>query len=303
MKIAISTSAFASIDPAPMELLQSKGLEVTLNPYRRKLTEDEIIYHLQGVDGLLAGLESLNATVFKSSPNLKAIARVGIGMDNVDMNAARKAGIKVSNTPDGPTEAVAEMTVAAALTLARSILPANNALHRKRWSKTIGIGLKNTKVLIIGYGRIGRKVAELFGAFGSIIMVCDPIITDSDLKPGEQLVELMDGLNSADMITLHVGGNDPILTPSEFQSMKKGVMILNSARGNLIEEVALIKALDSGKVASVWLDVFPEEPYSGKLTGYDQVLLTPHMSTYSVQCRKDMELAAVHNLFHDLSVI
>ena len=303
MKIAISTSAFASIDPAPMELLQSKGLEVTLNPYRRKLTEDEIIYHLQGVDGLLAGLESLNATVFKSSPNLKAIARVGIGMDNVDMNAAREAGIKVSNTPDGPTEAVAEMTIAAALALARSILPANNALHRKRWSKTIGIGLKNTKVLIIGYGRIGRKVAELFSAFCSKIMVCDPIITDFDLKPGEQLVTLIDGLNLADMITLHTDGNDPILTSSEFQSMKKGVMILNSARSNLIEESALIQALDSGKVASVWLDVFPEEPYSGKLTEYDHVLLTPHMSTYSVQCRKEMELAAVHNLFHDLSVI
>ena len=134
-------------------------------------------------------------------------------------------------------------------------------------------------------------------------MVCDPIITDSDLKPGEQLVKLIDGLNSADLITLHVDGNDPILTSSEFQSMKKGVIILNSARGNLIEEAALIKALDSGKVASVWLDVFPEEPYSGKLTEYDSVLLTPHMSTYSVQCRKEMELAAVHNLLQDLSVI
>lgn len=290
------------MDPAPLELLQTKGLEVVPNPYGRKLTEDEIISHLQGVDGLLAGLEPLNATVFKSCPQLKAIARVGIGMDNVDLDAAKAAGIKVSNTPEDLTAAVAEMTLAAALILSRSILPANNALHQKRWSKSIGIGLKNNKVLIIGYGRIGRRVAELFRVFGAQIMVCDPVIKQDNLKPGEQLVELTDGLKSAGMISLHAGGNDPILTPAEFQSMKKGVMILNSARGSLIDERALIDALNSGKVASAWLDTFPDEPYSGKLTEYDQILLTPHMSTYSVQCRKDMELTAVNNLLLDLGV-
>ena len=121
MKVAISTSSFSSLDPAPMDLLHSKGLKVVPNPYSRKLTEDEIISHLQGVDGLLAGLEPLKATVFKSCPQLKVIARVGIGMDNVDIDAANTAGIKVSNTPEGPTEAVAEMTLAAALALTRSI--------------------------------------------------------------------------------------------------------------------------------------------------------------------------------------
>lgn len=303
MKIAISTSSFASMDPAPRELLRSKGVDVAPNPYGRKLTEQEIISHLQGVDGLLAGLEALNATVFKRCPQLKAIARVGIGMDNVAMDDAAAAGIKVSNTPEGPTEAVAEMTLAAALTLSRSVLPANSAMHQKRWSKSIGIGLKNTKVLIIGYGRIGRRVAELFRVFGSQIMVCDPVMKQDDLKPGEQLVELIDGMKSADIISLNAGGNEPILTPAEFHSMKKGVIILNSARGNLIDEKALIEPLESGKVSSAWLDVFTEEPYTGELTQFDQVLLTPHMSTYSVQCRKDMELAAVHNLLYDLGVL
>jgi len=303
LKVTISTSSFASMDPAPLELLQTQGFEVIPNPYGRKLTEQEIILHLQGVDGLLAGLEPLNETVFKSCPQLKAIARVGIGMDNVDLEAAKVAGIKVSNTPDGPTDAVAEMTIAAALNLSRSIFPANNALHHKRWSKSIGIGLKTIKLLIIGYGRIGRRVAELFHVFGAQIMVCDPLIKQEDLRNDVQLVELKEGLKSADIITLHAAGNNHILTPSEFHKMKDGVMILNSARGILINEAALITALNSGKVASAWLDVFPEEPYSGKLTEYDQVLLTPHMSTYSVQCRKDMEMAAVNNLIYDLGVI
>jgi D-3-phosphoglycerate dehydrogenase len=223
-------------------------------------------------------------------------------MDNVDLDAAKASGIKVSNTPEGPTEAVAEITMAAALTLSRSILPANKALHQKQWSKSFGRGLKNSKVLIIGYGRIGRRVAELFRVFGAQIMVCDPLIKPKDLRNDLRLIELQQGIESADIITLHAAGNDPILKSAEFKAMKKGVIILNSSRGSTIDEKALIGALDIGKVASAWLDVFPEEPYTGELTEYDQVLLTPHMSTYSVQCRKDMEMAAVNNLLWDLGI-
>ena len=302
MKIAISTSSFASIDTTPLELLKANGLQVVSNPFGRKMNEDEIINHLQGVDGLLAGLEPLNANVFKKCPQLQAITRVGIGMENVDLDAAKKAGIKVSNTPDGPSDSVAEMTLAAALVLSRSILPANAALHQKQWSKIIGKGLKHTKVLVLGYGRIGQKVAELFHAFGAKIMVCDPIIQQASLSPHFQLVGLKEGLSNAEIVTLHTGGNQPILKSSEFESMREGVILMNSARGALIDEVALIEALESGKVSSAWLDVFPEEPYIGRLTEYEQVLLTPHMSTYSVQCRKDMETEAVNTLLRDLGV-
>jgi D-3-phosphoglycerate dehydrogenase len=221
-------------------------------------------------------------------------------MDNVDMDAAKVARIKVSNTPEGPTEAVAEMTLAAALTLSRSILHANNELHQKRWSKSIGIGLNNTRVLIIGYGHIGRRVSELFSAMGALVKICDPVVIQDDLQFGEELLELADGLKSTDIITLHAGGDDLILTASEFEIMKDGVIILNSARGNLVDEEALLEALESGKVSSAWLDVFPEEPYTGKLSEYNQVLLTPHISTYTVQCRRDMEMTAVKNLLHDL---
>ena len=302
MKIAISTSSFASVDSTPLEYLKTKGVEVVNNPFGRKLTENEIIDHLQGVDGLIAGLEPLNANVFHKSPKLKAIARVGIGMDNVDIQAAEKKGIKISNTPDGPTDAVAEMTLAAALSLSRNIVQANDALHKKQWEKSIGMGLKNANVLIIGYGRIGRKVAFLFRAMGSHILVCDPLIDKKDLQYDENLLELNDGLELADIITLHAGGDNPILTTTTFGNMKESVIILNSARANLIDKNALINALDSGKVSSAWLDVFWQEPYDGKLTEYNQVLLTPHMSTYSVQCRKEMEMTAVKNILRDLGI-
>ena len=302
MKIAIGPSSFASVDKTPLKVLKSKGLEVINNPYARKLTENEIIHHLQGVDGLIAGLEPLNSNVFQQSSDLKVIARVGIGMENVDMDSAETHKIKVSNTPEEPTDAVAEMTLAAALSLSRNIVQANSALHEKRWEKSIGMGLKNANVLIVGYGRIGRKVADLFRIMGAQILVCDPLVDKINLQPGEKLLELKEGLKSADIITLHAGGDNPILTASEFDIMKKGAVVLNSARANIIDENALIEALDSGKVSSAWLDVFWNEPYTGKLTEYNQVLLTPHMSTYSVQCRKEMEMAAVSNLLRDLGI-
>jgi len=302
MKIAISTSSFASMDSAPIDKLIANNVEVVENPLGRRLTESEIITQLHGVDGLLAGLEPLNSHVFRSCPKLKAIARVGVGMDNVDIEAAKQAGLKVSNTPEGPTAAVAEMTIAAALALARQIIPANNALHQKQWAKSIGLGLKNTKVLIIGYGRIGRKVAELFQYFGSQVMIYDPIVREADLPDNMQLVDLEKGLETSDIVSLHAAGDDPILTSQNMGSIKQGVIILNSARGSLVDEDALIEALNDGRVASAWFDAFPEEPYKGKLTEYEQVLLTPHMSTYSVQCRKDMEMAAVDNILRDLGL-
>ena len=302
MKVAISTSTFASIDPAPLNVLMKNGIEVIPNPFGRKLTENEIILHLDGIDGLLAGLEPLNANVFSNCPDLKAIARIGIGMENVDLKAAKQYGIKVSNTPEGPTDAVAEMTLAAALTLARNLLPANEALHRREWSKSIGTGLKMKEVLIIGFGRIGRRAAELFLAFGARIKVCDPLLKPMDLINGEILVNLDEGLKSADLISIHAAGSEAIITKNKFNKMKKGVILLNSARGGLVDEEALVSALNSKQVSAAWFDVFPAEPYNGPLSEFDQVLLTPHMSTYTTQCRKDMELAAVKNLLLDLSV-
>lgn len=301
MKIAISTSSFASADTSALSLLKEKNIEIVNNPYGRKMTENEIITHLNGIDGLLAGLEPLNNNVFHQSPQLKAIARVGIGMDNIDIEAAKAANIKISNTPDGPTNAVAEMTLAALLTIQRSIIAANAALHNKRWKKNISRGLKGSCVLLIGYGRIGGRVAELLKVFTADILVYDPYLADL-ADPIVRQVDLKEGLEKADVISLHAAGSEAILSSREFSFVKKDVVILNSARGGLIDENALIKALDQEIVAAAWLDVFPEEPYDGPLCDYDQVLLTPHISTYSVQCRRDMEVAAVKNLFVDLGI-
>ncbi|MFC1547121.1 phosphoglycerate dehydrogenase [Candidatus Neomarinimicrobiota bacterium] len=302
IRVAISTSSFGELDDSPLNLLESAGIQVTPNPFGRRLTEPEIITHLNGIHGLLAGLEPLTRNVLESVPTLRAIARVGIGITNVDIEAAQDLDIRVSNTPEGPTTAVAEMTVAALLTLSRNILAANSALHAGQWQKSIGTGLRGIKVLFIGFGRIGQRTYEYLAPFGIQAMVYDPFIEQPLSDKGITFVSLEEGLAQADAITLHAAGDVPILGPDEFRMMRDGVILLNSARGKLVDEDALASALESGKVRSAWFDAFWEEPYRGKLIGFDQVLLTPHISTYTKQCRLSMEMAAVRNILQDLEI-
>ncbi len=302
LHVAVSVSSFAQADKAPMELLEKAGVKITLNPYGRRLTEDEIIELLAGVDGLLAGLEPLNRRVLESAPQLKAIARIGIGVDNVDFSAAYDLGKKVSNTPDGPTQAVAELCLSTLLAIGRKLLPFNRDMHQGTWQKRIGTGLPGTRVLFIGYGRIGRKFADHLRYFGSEILVNDPALSQSELQDGEKLMDLETGLKQADVVTLHASGNNCILGKEEFGLMKPGMILLNSARAGLVDEAALLDAIDNETVANVWMDTFWKEPYNGRLQKYDQALLTPHVATYTKQCRRSMEEEAVRNLLRDLGI-
>ncbi len=299
--VAIGPSSFAEEDDTPLRMLRDAGLEVKPNPFGRRLNEAEIIEHLHGVDGLIAGLEPLNRAVIASAaPRLKAIARVGIGVANVDFDAAREFGVNVSSTPDGPVNAVAEMTLAALLALGRRLLPTNEALHRGEWKKLIGSGLTGARALLIGYGRIGRRVGELLRAFGVQVLVYDPGLDPGPIEGVERVASLDEALPQADIISLHASGQQCILDADAFGKAKDGLILLNSARGELVNEEALLAALDAGRVAGVWFDAFWKEPYAGRLTQYPQALLTPHVATYTRQCRLDMESAAVRNLLRDL---
>lgn len=300
--VAISTSTFGEGDDTPVRLLNGKGINLRINTVGRRLTEDEAIGHLEGMDGLIAGLEPLSRRVLQSVPRLKAIARVGIGLSNIDLKAARELGIKVSNTPEVPARAVAEMTLGAMLAVCRRLLPINADMHNGKWQKILAMGLYKTRVLVVGYGRTGSKVGRLLQALGAEVYVADPGIEASSLKDGEKLVPLEEGLKTARIITLHASGDELILGEKEFSLMREGVILLNSARGGLIDEKALIDALDSGIVGGAWIDAFPEEPYIGPLINYSQVLLTPHISTYTRECRREMETAAAENLLKDLGV-
>jgi len=292
-KILIGPSSFADMNRAPLQKLEELGCQIFNNPYKRKIKKEELLELLdKNITGLIAGLETLDKYVLKKS-KLKVISRCGAGMSNVDLEAARKLGISVYNTPFGPTRAVAELTVGCLLSLIRQVPQMDRALHDRQWDKRVGRQLKGMTILVIGYGRIGQAVAQLIGAFETKIIICDPNLKKENAYP---VMTLHEALPFADVITLHAGGEDRILGTDEFSLMKPGVFILNGARGELIDEDALITAIGSGQVAGAWLDTFHQEPYEGLITRCENVIMTPHVGSYTYEGRLQMELDAVDNL-------
>jgi len=300
LRVAIGPSSFGEADRAPVVALEAAGVEIVPNPFGRRLTEDETIAHLKDVDGLIAGLEPLTAKVMAAAPRLRAIARVGIGMDNVDHAAAKSRGVKVSNTPDEPARAVAELTVTALLSLLRAVGPADAALKAKGWKKIIGRGAAEETVLLVGFGRIGRRVAELLAPFGARVIVTDPAVDPNTLPKSVSAVSFEEGLRLATVVSLHAGGKSQLIGAAQLAALAPGAILLNSARGELVDETALVAALKSGHLAGAWFDVFWQEPYVGPLTEAPNVLLTPHVGTYTRECRLGMETTAVRNLLRDL---
>lgn len=297
-KVLIGPSSFAAIDRTPLNRLLAAGFEVIENPFGRKITKKELIDLLPGVNGLIAGLEILDREVMELS-DLKVISRCGSGMSNVDQEAAKELGIKVYCTPEGPTNSVAELTVGILISLIRLVPPMDNAIHNNIWDKKIGFELRAKTVLIIGFGKIGRRVSELLKPFQVNIIVSDPFLSGEigDIS----ILPLDRALPKADIITIHASGEKIILGDKEFSMMKEGVFILNGARGGLIDENCIVDGLEKGRVAGVWLDSYTLEPYEGPLTRFPQAILTPHIGSYTRECRKRMEAEAVENLIAALT--
>jgi D-3-phosphoglycerate dehydrogenase len=295
-KVFVSTSSFAEYDKLPLKLLQDAGVEYQVNPYGRKLTEDECLKLFGDADGLIAGTEPLTAEVIKSAKKLKVISRVGVGLDNVDLEAAKKRGIKVFSTPDAPTLAVAELTLGLMLALLRHIPQGDRDIRAGKWQKQMGNLLHSKKVGIIGLGRIGEKVAELVKGMGAQVAYCDPAVK----KAGYQKLSLEELLAQSDIVSLHLSGGGTLLGEKELRSMKQGSYLVNCARGGLVDEKALLNVLKEGRLAGAALDVFAKEPYTGPLTKVDNVILTPHVGSYAIESRIEMEVQATKNLIKGL---
>ena len=293
MKVLLGPSTFAAQDLSPMERLAEAGCETIKNPFGRKLTKQELLELLPGVKGIIAGLETLDEEVMRKS-ELKVISRCGSGLSNVDVAAAERLGIKVFSTPQGPTSAVAELTLGAMINLLRMVSLMDRDMHEGRWTKKIGMQLESKTVVIVGFGRIGRKVASLLKPFNVRLVAVDH--DPGEKIDGVEILPLDRALAEADIVTIHASGEQQIIGDNEFKLIKDGAFLLNAARGGLINENSLIHAIESGKIAGAWLDTFSVEPYNGPLTKYPQVVLTPHVGSYTLECRRSMEMEAVENL-------
>lgn len=297
-KVFVSTSSFAKYDGSPLKMLQNVGMEVQFNPYGRTLTLDECLNSYGDIDGLIAGTESLTAEILKSAKDLKVISRCGTGIDNIDLEVAKQQGIKVFNTPSSPVRAVAELTLSLLLALLRHIPRMDRDIRTGKWEKGMGNLLLGKKVGIIGFGRIGQKVAELLVALGAQIAYCDPAV--NEVKPGYARMSLDELLAWSDIITIHASGKGSLLGDKELRRMKRGSWLVNCARGGIVNEQALYQVLKEDWLAGAALDVFEEEPYKGALSELSNVILTPHIGSYAIEARVEMEIEAARNLIEGL---
>jgi D-3-phosphoglycerate dehydrogenase len=297
-RIAITIRSFDESGPAFERLWENSDI-IYINKSGERLNESTLSDVLKNAEGVIAGTESLTECVLKSAPYLRVISRVGVGLDSVDMEEANRQKITVFNTPDAPTRSVAEHTIALLLSIVKKIPQYNSRIRKGDYSTESGSLIFGKKIGIVGLGRIGFQVAELASALGCSVQYYDPLLTKVVPVTWMRADTLIELLACADVVTLHASpqpGKKYILDESNISNCKKGAILLNTARGTLIEEQALIQSLDCGRIASVGLDVFPQEPYTGKLLEYDQVIMTPHVASNTREARKEMEMEAVNNL-------
>ena len=298
-RILVSTSSFNVHANAALETLRGAGCELVLNPHGRRLTETEAgeLLATEGLVGMIAGTEPLTRATLSRAPALKVISRCGIGMDNVDLAAAQALGITVLNTPDAPSGAVAELTIGLMLSALRRIAEADRALRAGEWRPLMGGLIARRVVGVVGYGRIGRKTAAIARAFGGRVLAHDVRLIEP--HDGVEPATLDDLLRQSDIVTLHLPSptpGQPFMGAKRIAAMKRGSILVNASRGDLIDEDALVHALVSGHLAAAALDTYAKEPYSGPLCTLPQVTMTAHMGSYAEEARAIMEEEAAANL-------
>ena len=295
-RVLITTVPFGAVDRKPLNLLEQAGVEYVINPIGRRLRPDELEEMIGDVDVLIAGTEPITAEVMDRAKRLRLISRVGIGLDSVDLQAARARGILVSYTPDAPAPAVAEMTMGVILSLLRSLAQADRGMRGGVWHRFLGRRLSDVTVGVIGVGRVGKRLIRHLQGFS-------PRILANDLTPDHEF-----GISNhvhwvgkdviykeADIVSLHLPLTpltQNLIAVRELNMMKSDAILVNTSRGGMVNERDLAQVLKQGQLAGAALDVFGQEPYSGELVTIENCLLTCHMGSMSRDCRARMELEA-----------
>lgn len=297
--VCVTLSQFCESDIRPRQILEQAGFCVRENKTGLRLKVEELHDFLKDADAVLAAVEPYNQGLLDKLPKLRCISRCGVGVENIDLNAAKGKNIAVLNTPNEIVAPVAEITIAMIMALAKNFTLHLSDAHEGLWKKHTGRMLSEWTIGIVGFGRIGRAVAGLLSGFGVKPLVFDPNIDASHVSDYVELCGFDDLLARSDLISLHVSRSSeygPLLSKVEFGKMKKGAFVVNTARGYLLDENALQDVLESGHLAGCALDVYYKEPYSGPLLKLPNVLCTPHIATLTRASRAAMELRCAQNV-------
>jgi phosphoglycerate dehydrogenase-like enzyme len=304
--ILIGSRSFGRFFPEHITRLEEMGCEVKRNTLGRAYNELELLEMLQGIDAIITGTDQLTAKVIYSADRLKTIVKHGVGLDNIDLKAAKARGIIVSAVPDIIKDSVADLTMALILAVARRIIPAHLSINEGLWKSFPGIELKDKILGIIGLGRIGKAVCERAQSFGMQVIAYDPK-PDYDFAEAHKVtfVSLEELLEKSDVVSLHAAPeekyNSPIIGAHELNKMRDESILINTARGNLIDEEALADALRKGKITGAGFDVFTEEPpIRNPLIGLNNVVLTPHIGGQTFDGMRRMGEVTIENCIRGL---
>jgi D-3-phosphoglycerate dehydrogenase len=301
--ILITIKDFDSRFPRAYQFLLENGLVVIIKESIKALTPEDYDGCLKNADAVLIGTDDCGAEFLSRAMHLKILARMGSGMDNVDLNYAKKRGIAVTNSHGCNAHAVAEMTLTLMLSILRGIFPMNGYLKNGLWHKRFpGEEMRGKIVGLVGFGLIGQRVAHLLQSFDVRIIACDPYfnkVAAEALKV--EAAGFEDLIRTADIISLHIPAlpeNIGMFNRNVFEKMKKGVYFINCARGALVDETALYDGLLSGKIAGAAADVFDCEPVmtDNPLLKLDNFIATPHIAGMTVQSMLDDSMTVVTSI-------
>ena len=279
-----------AMDNIAEKILLSNNIEVDVIT---NFTPDELIKNINNYDGLIVrSATKVTKEVIVNAKNLKVVGRAGAGVDNIDINAAKEKNIIVMNTPGGNTNATAEHTLALLLSLSRKISKADLTTHKGEWAKKSlkGNEIKGKTIGIIGFGNVGKRFAQMCNSLGLKVLVFSKTFdTVQNQFPDYISCDLNKILKDADIVSFHCKPNldgSPIISAKEIAIMKNNVLIINTARGNLVSEIDLNDAIKNNTIGGVALDVFEVEPAKNSiLFGLENVLLTPHIAASTAEAQ------------------
>lgn len=300
-RVLIGSRSFGKSTPLAVEKLVAAGCEVIPNTRGRSYRQEELREILPEVDAFITGLDELTAHAIETTTRLRVISKHGVGLDNIDIPAAKAKGIVVTATLNAIHDSVADLTLALLLALARNIVPAHNTMQAGKWEKFIGTELRGKSLGIIGLGQIGKQVALRAQAFGMSVCAYDVYQDESFAAAhGIEFVALDELLARADFVSLHAAlsfGAGTLFGARELARMKPTAFLLNTARGGLLDEAALVEALRAKTIAGAALDVFAHEPLTDSALGaLDNVILTPHIAGQTREGLARMDDIAAENV-------
>jgi D-3-phosphoglycerate dehydrogenase len=300
-RLLVTPTSYGKNDPRLKTQLEAQVGEVIYNPTGKPLSSAEVAKLLPGIDGYIAGLDGIDAQALQAADRLKVIARYGVGVDSVDLEAARAKGIVVTNTPGANSVSVAELALGLMLALARQIPEAVEAVHQGKWPRFSGLSLEGKTIGILGLGAIGKQLAHRLAGFDCRLIAHDPFADPAFAQANKvELTTLDKVIEEADFISLHL----PLLPETRglvndvfLNKMKKGSFLVNTSRGEIVDEEALLRALQRGHLKGTGLDAFTIEPPNPKnpLLALPQVIATPHLGAQTDGATSNMGWLAMRD--------